>query len=254
MAISSALGQTVSPWEVLVCDDGSTDESEAVVRSFEDPRVKWLSGPRAGRPAGPRNRGVAASEGEWIAFLDSDDRWIPEKLERQSRHADNLGCKAVCSNALRLRPAESIASPLLSWSKPKVTFDDLLYTNYVVCSSAMIHSSLVADVGVFPEDADLKGSEDYALWLRIAARTDFAYLSEPLVIYTDDPGQSVRRDDPDPITQKRRVIQDFLRWADKSGVSPAFMRNAEGAQFPHRVRTESRRLKHFMLRMKALVT
>src|SRR5262245_1813867 len=82
-AISSALRQTHPPHEILVCDDGSTDNTEEVVRAMGDSRVRWIAGPHAGCPAVPRNRGIAASKGDWIAFLDSDDAWLPEKLEAQ---------------------------------------------------------------------------------------------------------------------------------------------------------------------------
>src|SRR5262249_7122187 len=82
-AVESALAQTHAPLEVLVCDDGSSDDSAQRVGALPDPRVRWLPGPRGGRPAIPRNRGIAAARGEWLAFLDSDDEWLPDKLERQ---------------------------------------------------------------------------------------------------------------------------------------------------------------------------
>src|SRR5512143_1318657 len=90
-AIRSALEQSHPVREVLVCDDGSTDGSEAIVHALSDFRVKWLPGAHGGMPAVPRNRGVEASESEWIAFLDSDDRWSPEKLECQIAIAERGG-------------------------------------------------------------------------------------------------------------------------------------------------------------------
>src|SRR4051794_13419670 len=82
-AIQSVLNQTYPPREVLVCDDGSTDNSVDVVAQLDDQRIRWLPGGRGGRPAIPRNRGIGAATGEWLAFLDSDDEWLPDKLERQ---------------------------------------------------------------------------------------------------------------------------------------------------------------------------
>ncbi|MFY9338906.1 MAG: glycosyltransferase family A protein [Methanosarcina flavescens] len=80
-AISSALNQTLSPYEVLVCGvDGSPDQK--VVNSINDPRVRWIEGGKDGLASIPRNIGIKASKGEWLAFLDSDDEWLPEKLEK----------------------------------------------------------------------------------------------------------------------------------------------------------------------------
>jgi teichuronic acid biosynthesis glycosyltransferase TuaG len=252
-AIVSALSQTVPPLEVLVCDDGSTDGSDAVVRSFNDPRVKWLPGCHAGRPAVPRNRGLAQSEGEWIAFLDSDDRWVPDKLEKQLGSIRRSRCAAGCSNAQRIQLISPSTSRFLTWNKPRVTFDDLLYTNYVVCSSAVIHRSLVPYVLGFPEDPLLTALEDYALWLRVATRTDFAYISEPLVLYQDHPTSLRSKATEDLALQKRRVFNDVINWGNKSSIPVPQIVKARRAQFPYGFCTCARRLKHFLLRIKAQI-
>ena len=96
-AVRSALDQIVLPFEILVCDDGSTDGTEQIVKSIGDERVKWIPSPHSGRPALPRNRGIRESKGEWLAFLDSDDAWLPDKLEKQLNLAKKMGCRAVCS-------------------------------------------------------------------------------------------------------------------------------------------------------------
>lgn len=85
-AIRSALEQTQPPLEVIVCDDGSTDGTADILRRLarEDPRVRVISAGRSGGPAAPRNRGLGHAEGEWVAFLDSDDEWLPGKLQVQS--------------------------------------------------------------------------------------------------------------------------------------------------------------------------
>lgn len=80
-SVRSALNQTYPVEEVLVCDDGSTDHTESIVRSIEDDRVKWLPGRHWGRPAPPRNRGLQVATGQWLAFLDSDDEWDNNKVE-----------------------------------------------------------------------------------------------------------------------------------------------------------------------------
>ena len=81
--IDSVLNQTIDVTEVLVCDDGSTDSSEEIVKNYSDSRVKWLTGRRGGRPAIPRNIGINNAKCDWLAFIDSDDVWLPNKLEKQ---------------------------------------------------------------------------------------------------------------------------------------------------------------------------
>lgn len=212
-SVRSALTQSFAPLEVLVCDDGSTDRSYELVLEMNDPRVVWIAGQHSGLPAVPRNRGIAQSKGSWIAFLDSDDVWIPEKLEKQISLAKMTGCKAVCCNALRFVPGQGIVGDYIDWHKDRITFKDLLHVNNVICSSSLIHRSIFASVHGFPENIKLKALEDYALWLRIAMQSDFAYVSDPLVVYVDDVENSIRADNGDFQSQKKAVFVDLLRWA-----------------------------------------
>lgn len=222
-AVRSALAQTMSPVEVLVCDDGSTDGSESAVSSIDDTRVRWISGSRGGRPAIPRNRGIRESRGEWIAFLDNDDEWLPEKLEHQLALARRLGCQAACSNASRVIPGEGLKGDYLAWERELVTFDDLLQVNQVICSSAVVHRSLFEKLEGFPEQAELKALEDYALWLRVATLTDFAYATEPLLLYRDEAATSVRSKGMDLWSQRRAVFADFEAWLGRAEVAGPFL-------------------------------
>lgn len=220
--IRSALSQTHPPLEVLVCDDGSTDDTEQVVRLIGDSRVCWLPGERAGRPAVPRNRGIRASKGEWIAFLDDDDVWLPEKLEKQLGHLQGSGCRAACAHAV----ATSGRAYPLGWREPLLTFQDLLQGNRVICSTAMIHRSLLTSVHGFPEAVGLTSMEDYALWLRVATVTDFSFLSEPLVIYADAPQSSLRSACTDAWQQKRLVCADFIAWGFRQRRKASYLKSA----------------------------
>ena len=217
-AVRSALNQTIPPLEVLVCDDGSTDNTRDIIQSINDPRVKWIEGARGGRPAIPRNRGIRESKGYWLAFLDSDDEWLPEKLEKQLLLVGKLNCKAACTSAYQYIPGEEKKGELLSWDQEKITFKELLKVNHVICSSAVIHRSLFEMVDGFPEGEELKGLEDYALWLRVATQTDFSFLNEPLLIYRDDPENSIRGGGVDVWSQRQRVLMDFRTWGKKKNI------------------------------------
>jgi teichuronic acid biosynthesis glycosyltransferase TuaG len=211
-AIESALGQTYAPLEVLVCDDGSTDETERLVARILDQRVRWLPGPRGGRPAIPRNRGIATAQGEWLAFLDSDDEWLADKLAVQMEAVRRSGRLASCTNAWRVVAGVRQADPLLDNPKAVLDFDTMLTGNIVVCSSALIHRSLFPAVEGFPEARLLTAIEDYALWLRVGTFTQFDCLATPLVLYRDDPAVSVRADGLDGRGQRVEILADFLAW------------------------------------------
>jgi len=211
-AIESALNQTYAPLEVLVCDDASTDDTEARVRQMSDPRVRWLPGPRGGRPAIPRNRGMAAARGEWLALLDSDDEWVPDKLRAQIDAVRSSGRLASCTNAWRIVAGVRQPGPLYSGSPSVLGYETMFIGNMVVTSSALIHRSLLPMVEGFPEAKILTAIEDYALWLRVSTLTEFDCLATPLVLYRDDPATSVRAEGLTGRDQPVEILDDFLAW------------------------------------------
>lgn len=215
-AIKSALSQTLSVFEVLVCDDGSTDDTYQAIKSIKDKRVKWISGKHTGLPAVVRNRGIKRSKGDWIAFLDSDDWWEKDKLEKQLELVKKLQVKAVCSNACVVNFLNG-KKERLYFSKAEVKdvfgFNELLATNLIICSSFIGEKNLIIESGGFPEDPKLKAIEDYALWLRLSTKTKIAYCSESLVRYSNDPDNSIRRVCNDVKLQKKAVLKNFLKWS-----------------------------------------
>ena len=220
-AVGDVLGQTESDLEVLVCDDGSTDDTRARLEAISDPRLRWLAGPRSGCPAAPRNRGIGRARGEWIAFLDSDDRWLPTKLARQLEAAKAAGVGAVSSNASRVRGGKP-AGTVVDHPRPLIRTHDLLSWNPVVCSSMVVRADVLARCGGFPEDPAHLAIEDHALWLRVAAITDIAFVQECLVVYTDEPATSVRASLESNADEQRLALYDgYLRWCRESGKRPS---------------------------------
>lgn len=226
-AVRSALNQTCSPLEVLVCDDGSTDNSHDVIQSINDPRVTWIPGTHSGLPAVPRNRGIKESKGEWLAFLDSDDEWLPEKLEKQLSLLQKHNRKAACSNAYRFVHGKGIEGDLVEWKKESINFDDLLKLNHVICSSAIVHRSLFNEITGFSEKPELKAIEDYALWLFLTTKTDFAFVNESLLIYYDDPLNSIRRNDIDVWAQRRIVLANLKKLGQNHNVAVNYLKKID---------------------------
>ncbi len=211
--IKSCLDQTLPPIEILVCDDGSTDTSKDIVLKMANERVVWVADEHSGSPAGPRNRGLSRAQGEWIAFCDSDDEWLPTKLEKQICLAEMLKCRAVCTNAF-IKINDNVTSKTVSnWNKEKISFRNLLNSNNIVCSSVMIHSSIYKQINGFTETVLYGSFADYIYWLRVSTLTDFAFINEPLMIYDDHPLTSIRSSFTDGKLLKEKSLDNFINWA-----------------------------------------
>jgi glycosyltransferase involved in cell wall biosynthesis len=217
LAVNSVLQQTYPVHEILVCDDGSDDHSKQNILALKNPKVKWLDCGKNGRPAVPRNKGITTADGEWIAFLDSDDVWLPGKIEIQIQYLKKSKLQAIACNAYRI-VAEKNKGPYLVHNNNNITFSDLLNSNLNICSSVLISKKLLDNISLFPEEPEYKAIEDYMLWLRISTQTDFAYIKEPLLKYFDNPNSSVRTYYKDIWEVKKVVFTGFLQWIEKNEI------------------------------------
>lgn len=178
-AIESALAQTAPPFEIIVVDDGSSDDTAAVAEKYAG-KVRVLRQANAG-PAAARNRGARAAAGEWLGFLDSDDAWFPTKLERQLAHVGSPRVGLVCclTNG--------------SVSADRITLQSLWEYNYIGMSGVLVRRAAFEDVGGFDDDPGLISAEDYNLWLRIAMRWEIAMVPENLFVYSPEAGSLSRQ-------------------------------------------------------------
>lgn len=180
-AVQSALNQTYSPCEVIVVDDGSTDNTSDVLRQFEG-RVQVIRKVNAGLSAA-RNTGLQVARGDYIAILDSDDVWFPEKIERQMTifavHSDlgivSCGAWQVDNNLKTIQPLE-----YKDYADPAELRRRLSHKNIVSGgSSALIKKECFDKVGGF--DETLRSAEDWDMWLRISQYYGIRIVEEPLV-------------------------------------------------------------------------
>ena len=177
--VRSVLGQSLAAWELLVVDDASTDDSVARVEALAagDARVRVLRLERNGGPAVARNAGIREARGRYIAFLDSDDAWAPEKLARQLALMER---GAVFSFTAMERFDEQGNRLAVAGVPERVGYEELLKTNYIGCSTAMYDTRFFGKV----EMPLIDRRQDYGLWLRLLKQVEFAYgLNEPLVRY-----------------------------------------------------------------------
>lgn len=179
-AIRSVLDQTYTSYEIIVADDGSTDDTRTQVASLAGP-IRYLRLQHTGRPAVARNRGIAAAQGDLIAFLDDDDLWIPSKLERQIDLLDtDPAVGFVYSDVRFLQPDGTLSNPVLlpRQKQAESLFDHLLTDCFIYPSTVVVRRSALAETGSF--DESLAIGEDYDLWLRLARQVRAGYSSQPL--------------------------------------------------------------------------
>ena len=190
-AVASALAQTYRDFEVLVVDDGSTDGTlKALAPFLGEVKLQRLSRRRGVSAA--RNLGIAAARGQWLAFLDSDDLWLPEKLARQMAFLGNKPDCLICqTEEIWMRRGVRVNPPLTHLKAGGRIFLRSLERCMVSPSAVILRRSLLKANGAF--DENLPAAEDYDLWLRLAWRYEVGLVPEPLVIKRGGHGDQLSR-------------------------------------------------------------
>lgn len=183
-AIDSVLKQTFPAYEIIVVDDGSTDNTKEILENYiKQKQIIYIFQQNAG-PAAARNQGVRSSNGDLIAFLDADDIWIEDKLKQQVElflNHNNVdlvyGPRIEFSNT-----QQDFIDPKIKLYSGKI-FPHLIKSNFITNSSVIIRKNIFLEVGGFNEDRSLQAIEDYELWLRISIQREIAYVKKIVVKY-----------------------------------------------------------------------
>lgn len=211
-ALWSVFAQTHRPTEIIVVDDGSHDGTVEMLRSMRSPiPLVVLAHERNRGGSAARNTGIAAARGDWIAFLDSDDVWCLEKLERQLDallRAGPMYGVAYCG----IRRVDG-SGRIIGVGRPTASgnlFEALLGRNIVGSTSTVIvRRDLLEQVGGF--DESLRSCQDWELWLRLAKVTRFAVVRDPLVDYTDAEAGRITTNPRSRISGHMAVYRKHLR-------------------------------------------
>lgn len=193
-AVQSVNAQTCRDFEIIIVDDGSDDETSAVAAQFSN--CRYFRIPHSGLPAVSRNFGVNQVQSEFIAFLDADDEWAPDKLQVQSQILEtHSGIGLVCSNAflvknddpdnraLYLKPGQGRTGKVLK---------ELVKDNFIITSTVLMRTDLFRSAGGFSEEPILRALEDYDLWLRVSDAAAIHYVEKPLAFYRYSPSSLSR--------------------------------------------------------------
>lgn len=218
-AVGTALGQSVD-LEVVVVDDASADGTSVWLASHKDPRLRVVRHTTRRGVSAARNSGIRAARGTWVAFLDDDDAWAPDKLESQLSAARAAGCRWVYTGDVHvdeqlrllgggppLSPAEALAMLSSQNTLPSGA------------SNVMVRADLLATVGGF--DASLRRTEDWDMWIRLARTGPPAWVCRPQVAYRHHRGNADT--DPAPMVSEPTLL------ARRYGMTvdlPAMMRRA----------------------------
>ncbi len=192
-AIASVIAQTYIHWELIIADDGSDDGTAAAINSVNDSRIKVLQLKHSGNIAYLRNTGVKAGTGEWIAFLDSDDLWVPQKLEIQLNNLMYEGKQwgyggfELMNREMQPIPNKAgIYRPVSGWIAKEV----LTTEASVNIGTLMLKRSLFEEARGFNEDAELLYREDYELVIRLALKEEVLAVPDLLVRIREHDGRS----------------------------------------------------------------
>ncbi len=201
--IRSVLDQTYDSFEIIVVDDGSTDNTEEMVKSISDKRIYYYKKKNEERAAA-RNYGIIHSKGEYLTFLDSDDLFYPHHLDEAFRVIYYSSHPEVFHLGYEIKTPEGRVISQINNRKGKLN-DQLIYGNSLSCIGVFVRKD-IAQANLFNEDRSLTGSEDYELWLRLASRYRIFYSNKITAALIQHENRSVLTFDKEVLIKRIQAL------------------------------------------------
>ena len=177
-SIQSVQAQTYSNWELIIIDDDSNDDTDAIVSGFLDNRIIYLKNEKNKGAAFSRNRALREAKGRWIAFLDSDDVWFPEKLEKQIAFMEKNAYAFSYTNYMEM-DAEGNETDTIITGPRHISRRGMECYCWPGCLTVMYDANVVGKIQI----TDIKKNNDYAMWLQVSKKTECYLLEEVLAVY-----------------------------------------------------------------------
>lgn len=212
-SIQSVIDQTYKKWELLIVDDCSTDNTDEIVASFQDDRIRYFKNEKNSGAALTRNRAMREAQGEWIAFLDSDDLWAPKKLERQLKFMKKNNLVFSYHDYVKI---DENSNPLNIYvSGPRVVTKHKMYNyGYPGCLTFIYSAKAMGLIQI----KDIKKNNDYAILLKLCKRANCVLLKENLAQYR------IRKKSisHDKLSKKLKSHYDLFHFCDEKPAPVAF--------------------------------
>lgn len=208
-SINSVLAQTHTNWELLIVDDCSADNTAEVVASFKDPRIHYQRNERNFGAAVTRNTALRLVKGKYIAFLDSDDLWLPEKLERQIAFMEKMGYAFTYHEYTEI-DEDSMPLGIYVSGKKHVRPFDMYSCCWPGCLSVMYDAEVVGLIQI----PDIKKNNDSAMWLQAIKKADCYLLPENLALYRRRKGSIT------PTSVWKKISWHYVLFRDGAHMNP----------------------------------
>ena len=176
--INSVKNQTYNNWELIIVDDGSTDNTDEVVRAIKDDRIKYIKNKVNKGAAISRNIALREAKGRWIAFLDSDDLWKEDKLEKQIKFMEDNNYYFSYTNYIEIDENSNFNGRKITGPQ-KITRIGMFNYCWPGCLTVMYDSKRIGLIQI----EDIKKNNDYAMWLKVCKKVDCYLLNEDLAMY-----------------------------------------------------------------------
>jgi glycosyltransferase involved in cell wall biosynthesis len=216
-AINSILNQTFKDFELIIVDDGSTDNTKKIIEKYSenDSRIKYIYQENSGGPPRPKNTGIKIAKGNYIAFLDSDDEWLPSKLEEQiKKYIENdknhniglVGCGAIIINKATKEKEYFTPPRFLLKKTPEILQKTIAHS----CSSIIIKKTVFEDSGLF--DENIKVLDDRDLYIRILNKYKFIFIQKPLFkYYVHDNNVTNKKNEHKSIKDEQLMLKKYKK-------------------------------------------
>ncbi len=230
--LDSVLGQTLEDIQVIVVDDGSTDDTPEFMAGVTDPRVEYIRNPWSGHPSVGRNTGLRAARGRYLALVDSDDLWLPDKLAAQAAFLEAEPDRLWCFTHYDFleHPSGRIEHrPLPAWTgHGAYAPGDLLRFNFIGSPCLLMRREAVDRVGPYDEAPALRFVEDWEFCLRLSAAQPGGFLPEPLALYRLHDSAATHAPDPLAIGLRCLEAMDAAVAKNPETYAPHYARAARG--------------------------